>query len=276
MRFWLLSALGNRFVVIPVAKHPSDPVLAGVARVCDPGTGLGADGVAFVNTRRRYLHIYNADGGRAEVSGNGARCAAAWWFRHRSRRATSVAWKTDAGEVECAKSSDDAVAVTLPPPSFAAADIPAAVRSAELWGEKLKLGSKDLPAVTIYALSVGNPQAVVWSARFPGDWRRIGAAIEGHRVFPERTNVVFARKAGTSIEVRIWERGASETASSGTGASAAAIVGARRGLTRRTIKVEMPGGTMRVQWLTSGKIKTTCAVTEIASGHLAEPLELSS
>jgi diaminopimelate epimerase len=208
MRFWLMSALGNRFVVIPTQGDPQAPVLDGVERICYPRTGLGADGVVLVNMRKRYLHIYNADGGRAEVSGNGARCAAAWWFDRKHPGVATVVWHTDAGEVKCSRAGRVGVAVELPAPSFAVADIPAAVKSPELWGDKLELEYAGLAEIRVFALSVGNPQVVVWGARIPANWREIGQAIEGHRAFPERTNVVFARKTRAGIVVRTWERGA--------------------------------------------------------------------
>ena len=275
MRFWLMSALGNRFVVIPAKVGSHVPVLSGVERICSARSGLAADGVAIVDVRRKYLHIYNADGGRAEISGNGARCAAAWWFGKRTPSITNMTWNTDIGEVACSQAARHAVAVELPPPSFAAADIPANIESPELWGEKLRLSAAGQAGTTLYALSVGNPQVVVWGSRIPANWREIGQEIEGHRIFPERANVVFAQRTPGGIGIRIWERGAGQTDSSGTGASAAAIVGVRRGLTGRSINVEMPGGRMRVQWLKSGKIKTTCRVSEVASGQLAEPIELN-
>jgi len=272
LRFWKLSALGNCFLVVPVTRNPKRSVLAGVRSACDPVTGVGADGVAFVNTRTRYLHIYNADGGRAEISGNGARCAAAWWFGSRRGARQRVTWRSDAGPIECVRTGKQVVAVTMPPPSFAPQDIPAKASTDTLLDYRLKLGAGGKRGVRISALSVGNPQAVIWGEHIPKAWREIGAAIETHRFFPERCNVVFARKRVNGIEARIWERGVGESPASGTGAAAAAVEGARRGETGRHTRVMMPGGTMRVHWLKSGEIRTTCAVGLIASGEFKRSL----
>ena len=123
-----------------------------------------------------------------------------------------------------------------------------------------------LRGVRVFALSVGNPQAVVWGRTFPRDWRAMGAAIEDHRAFPDSTNVVFARRRGPNVEARLFERGVGETPSSGTGAAAAVVTGAREGYCGRHIKVAMPGGVMTVNWMKSGDIELTCHVQEVARG----------
>jgi diaminopimelate epimerase len=268
------TALGNTFIVIPVATDPKARMLDAVKRVCDPALGLAADGVGFVNTRTKRLHIYNADGGRAEISGNGARCAAAWWFRCYKPGTREIEWMTDTGKVSCKKTAGNAIAVTMPPPRFDAEDVPVRANGRELDNLKIPAGLKSQSVIVAHVLSLGNPQAVVWVRRFPAEWRELGRVIEHHRMFPQRTNVVFARRSRTGIDIRIWERGAGETPSSGTGAAAAAISAATKGIAGRNIKVKMQGGEMTVKWLASGEIQTACAVTEIAFGELAYAMPL--
>lgn len=274
MTFSKWTALGNTFLVIPTTTDPKARALDAVKRVCDRADGLAADGVGFVNTRNKRLHIYNADGGRAEISGNGARCAAAWWFRCHKPGTREIMWTTDAGPVHCRRMSGDSVAVTMPPPRFAAKDIPVRSNGRPLENLKIPVGSKSESGIVAHVLSVGNPQAVVWVQRFPVEWRELGKAIEHHPMFPGRTNVVFARKVRDAIDIRIWERGAGETPSSGTGAAAAAISAVTKGISGRNTKVKMQGGEMTVKWLASGEIQTACAVTEIAFGELAHAMPL--
>jgi diaminopimelate epimerase len=155
----------------------------------------------------------------------------------------------------------------LPPPRFEAGRIPARARTAELWNHPIRLGA-ELGTPQIFALNVGNAQCVVWVRRFERNWRSLGAAIERHSLFPDRTNVAFARRAPEGLEVRLWERGVGETPSSGTGAAAAVVVGARLGRTPRRVVVHMPGGDMKVQWKRSGPLTLSCEVTCIARGML--------
>lgn len=268
MRFFKYSALGNRFVVVPTARHPRGADRPEARAICDAVAGVAADGVAYVHVASRRLHIYNADGSRARLSGNGTRCASAWWFARPGVRAHMVTWNTDAGPVTCAIKSGGQIAVDLPAPAFAAAAIPAIWHKQELWNEQLEVGGAPKRKVRVHALSVGNPQTVVWVGSFPREWPALGAAIQKHRAFPDGTNVVFARRLGRKIEARLFERGAGETPSSGTGAAAAVVAGARLGRCGRKIVVAMPGGNMNVEWTAQGPIRLTCPVVEIARGEL--------
>ena len=270
MEFWKYSALGNTFLVIPVSKQPVARRLNWVLRACEGASGVCADGAALVHVPTARLSIYNADGGRAEVSGNGARAAAAWWFAEQETGARQIVWRTDAGPIHCRWPGARNIEVTLPAPRFEAKVVPVRTRLRELWGVPLPAGADPTASLQMYALSVGNPQCVVWVRRFPSDWRRQGAVLSSHRMFPEQTNVVFARRSGRGLEVRLFERGVGETASSGTGAAAAAIVSARLRKTGRKCSVMMPGGTMGVHWLADGEIRLSGPVTQIAHGQLSQ------
>lgn len=267
MKFVKYSALGNCFVVVPTVRNPRGAHRDEAARICDAVSGVAADGVAYVRAATRRLHIYNADGGRARVSGNGARCAAAWWFARPGVRTRTVTWHTDAGPVACTLKSGGLIEVELPAPEFAANAVPARWARPELWNERLDVGVRPGKKVRVFALSVGNPQVVVWGKSFPRDWRALSAGLQKHRAFPDSTNVVFARRRGRRIEARLFERGAGETPSSGTGAAAVVVAGARLGLCGRKTTVDMPGGTMKVEWTKAGPIRLTCASEEIARGE---------
>jgi diaminopimelate epimerase len=266
MDFWKYSALGNTFLVIPTGVSMPGAHLSWVETACDPEQGVCADGVVLVHVPSARLSIYNADGGRAEISGNGARCASAWWFSEQEQTSTQIEWRTDAGRVECARKGRHAIEVQLPAPSFEAERIPARTRKKELWNHALKHGSKPL---SICALSVGNPQCVVWGRSIPRNWFETGEMLSEHRLFPEQTNVVFARRIADELEVRFWERGVGETAASGTGAAAAVVTGARLGKTPRKTRVHMPGGTVSVNWKKSGEIMLSGRVELVAMGDLA-------
>jgi diaminopimelate epimerase len=265
MRFWKYSVLGNTFALVALRRAVSAPQLSWVRGLCDPEAGVAADGVALIEPSRLRVHIYNADGSRAEVSGNGARCAARWLFDH-DPTLKEVSLRLDSGTLKCRRSTGRNVQVILPPPRFAASEIPARTRQAEVWGQRLPFPETRSSGVTVHALSVGNPQCVVWGARLPNHWESLGAWLHTYKLFPERTNVVFARRSGQGIDVKIWERGVGPTSSSGTGAAAAAVVGARLGKTPRRVRVHMAGGTMRVAWRKDGGIELLAPAELIAEG----------
>jgi diaminopimelate epimerase len=229
---------------------------------------VAADGVAIVEPKSLRLHIYNADGGRAEISGNGARCAAAWLF---SRRGSlkEVALKADSGELLCRRMGGS-VSVLLPPPRFGTADIPAVGKEPGIWGKLVILETAPPTSLRIHALSMGNPQCVVWGAAIPEEWELLGARLHELPLFPERTNVVFAKRVTQGIEAKLWERGVGPTDSSGTGAAAAAVVGARLGHTPRRVRVHMAGGSMNVNWRKDEAVELVSRVTLVAQGDWAQ------
>lgn len=266
MRFWKYSALGNTFVLVLSRKSVRAARLDWVTSICHPVTGVSADGVVILQPAGLKMHVYNADGGRAEISGNGARCAARLFF-DATPSAKVAPLRGDAGLVMCRRLAGRAISVCIPPPQFKAADIPARASSAELWGAALRLPTRGSKGVVVYALSVGNPQCVVWGPKLPVEWEAIGAALNRHSIFPERSNVVFAQKQRDGIDVRIWERGVGPTQASGTGAAAAAVVGARLGHTPRQVNVFMAGGTMRVKWRRDGHIELVAPAHLVAEGN---------
>jgi len=265
MQFWKYSALGNTFIVVLTPRAVRARELAWVRQLCHPETGVAADGVVLLEPARQRMHVYNADGGRAEISGNGARCAARLFFDS-TPSARTLLLRGDAGVIACRRLGGRAVSVTIPPPRFDAPDIPARTLHPELWGEQLLLPMLPGRRVCVHALSVGNPQCVVWGHSLPRNWQALGAALHQHPIFPERTNVVFARRVGKGIEAAIWERGVGPTHASGTGAAAAAVAGARLGYTPRRVSVIMTGGTMRVAWRRDGQIELVAPAQLVAQG----------
>lgn len=268
MKFWKYSALGNTFVVALTRKSVRSRRLDWVEELCHPVSGVSADGVVLIEPRGLKMHVYNADGGRAEISGNGARCAARLFFDC-TPSAKVAPLRGDAGVILCRRLTGRLISVCIPPPKFAAADVPARVRTDEFWGVRLRLPTLSNRGVTVHTLSVGNPQCVVWGKALPHDWETLGAALHRHPVFPERTNVVFARRQRKGIDMKIWERGVGPTSASGTGAAAAAVVGARLGLTPRQVSVHMAGGTMKVKWRRDGYIELAAPAELVAEGNWA-------
>ena len=215
----------------PAAGHPE------IARaICERHTGIGADGWMLVDPASDAeadgaIQLYNSDGSMAEISGNGTRCAAAFLIRQ-GCAADTVRIRTGAGVKTLRQLGRADLAFQFEMNMGRA-------RIANLrFDRSLAAGSRD---VTI--LWVGNPQCAVPVEEFDFDWRAMGAEIEGHRHFPNRTNVSFVKAVDEhTIDVRFYERGAGETMSSGTGSTGAAAMAVARGMAKSPVRVLTPAG----------------------------------
>ena len=244
IRFTKAHGAKNDFLLTWCADLPEGDLVAIARAICDRHTGIGADGWLLVKgpsdaDAEGEITLYNSDGSMAEISGNGTRCAAAFLIRH-GYAPGLVRIRTGAG------------IKTL-----------RLLQRRELWFEfEMNMGRPDVIAerfeltvgqatsppansnvVDCTILNVGNPQCAVPVTDFEFDWRSLGAEIESHPHFPERTNVSFIKPAGShAIEVRFFERGAGETLSSGTGSTGAAVAAVLRGMATSPVQVLTPAG----------------------------------
>lgn len=237
--------LGNDYLVLETGEALG-PAL--VRRICDRNRGPGADGILeFQGSKDGVptVRIWNPDGSQAEKSGNGLRIFARWWVEQRGgdrRHQIAVGGARVQAHVPLAGPITMEMGLArfghpYPPVGGPMRDTPT-----EVCGHTLRLSTVD----------VGNPHCVAW---FGADtdldalpWRAWGAALERDRRFPERSNVQFAAPRGPGrVDARIWERGAGETAASGSSACAVAFCGARDHGLGPAVAVRMPGGTLRVQ-----------------------------
>ena len=216
-----------------------DEASAAVA-ICNRNTGIGADGWLLVSKTENTsgaIQLLNSDGSRSEISGNGTRCAAAFL-------------------IEAGLAKDDVSIVT----GAGLKHLHLLSRTGREFSFEMNMGSARIEELrtTILdcdatILNVGNPQCAVFVERF-GDhfeqgWRAIGAALERHSRFPNRTNVSFVRVVDEhTLDVRFYERGAGETMSSGTGSTGAAAAAFARGLVKSPVKVITPAGPLDLGW----------------------------
>ena len=224
-------------------------------RVCHRSTGIGGDGIAvlekLINEAADYsCRIINPDGGEASFSGNGTRCAVAYLYYKKLWNTRNLKLQTLSGlkNYELLKHENLTYwfRAELGKPKFAPAEIPFDASKKTITDYKLQLTDCVLPIV---ALNVGNPVAAIFVDDFNFDWRKIGKEIESHPQFPEKTNVVFIKMLDLqNIEIRIWERGAGETASSGTCSIAAAVAHLQRENMRGAVAVHAAGGTTEAVW----------------------------
>jgi diaminopimelate epimerase len=211
--------------------------LAEIARaVCDRHTGIGADGWLLVAPpadaeAEGSIQLYNSDGSLAEISGNGTRCAAAFLITH-GYAPGLVRLRTGAG----------IKTLRLLKRAGLRFEFEMNMGRPEITAERFQLplagGARDVTLVW-----VGNPQCAVPVEDFDFDWRSLGAEIEAHSHFRNRTNVSFLKPVDEhTIEARFYERGAGETMSSGTGSTGAAAAAICRGMVVSPVRVLTPAG----------------------------------
>ena len=233
MRFEKWHALGNAYLLVE-REDAGTLTPERVRRLCDVDTGIGSDGVLEVVERvggSATLRIWNPDGSTAEISGNGTRIAAAWLLREAG--ADEVEIETENRVVRATRTGTEGVVrQDLGQVSVGADEF------LDVAGERL----------SVVPVDVGNPHAVVLRDELSRDeLLRLGPAIETHPRFPGRTNVQLARpEPGDAVSVLVWERGAGETAASGSSAVAVAAAATLRGWCDTPVCVRMPGGELRV------------------------------
>jgi diaminopimelate epimerase len=241
VRLWRAHGLGNDYLVLE-AGPPMTPELA--RALCHRNTGVGGDGVLepVVSDRADHgVRIWNPDGSVAEKSGNGLRILARWLV---DRRGAPSQFSVDTGtDVVRCRVGAEAIEVEMGTARFDGAGVP--VVDAFL-REPLVVDGHTLDAV---AVGVGNPHCVVFCDDPDAvPWRQLGAALEVHPAFPNRTNVQFARVDGPGrVTIRIWERGAGETLASGSSSCAVAAAAVHTGrLASGRVIVCMEGGELEV------------------------------
>jgi diaminopimelate epimerase len=247
------QALGNDYLLVERAELAEQLTPDRVRRLCDYHYGVGSDGlleIVSVDEASATVKVWNPDGSTAELSGNGARIAAAWL----SRESGSARVSLRVGEREL-EAAVDAERVEL---DVGRVEV-GATESLDLEGER----------VEFTPVSVGNPHAVLRREPERGELRRLGPRIERHSRFPDRTNVQLVRVDGPhDLTVGVWERGAGETLSSGSSSVAAAAAAVTNGWCESPVNVHLPGGDLLVELDAVGKARLTGPAVEICRVEL--------
>lgn len=238
--FTKAHAYGNDFLYVEQRMTAGRALDALARELCERHAGIGADGlIVYERTAGgASMRLLNADGSRAEVSGNGVRALGALLLRDDSRADAQITIQTEAGPR----------ALTRVGRSGARQTFRAAMgRPMDLRQESIVVGADTLRAAV---MNIGNPQCVIVGALpDPPRFERLGAALERHEMFPEGTNVEFAEvERPDTVRILIWERGVGPTTSSGTGSCAALVAAAAFGGAARDADVIAPGGAQRVEW----------------------------
>jgi diaminopimelate epimerase len=251
LHFTKMHGLGNDFVVLDGIRQTVDLTPEQRRLLADRRLGVGCDQILVVLPPTRpdadfRYRIYNADGGEVEQCGNGARCFARFVRDRGYTAARRIRVETAGGMIVPEVVDGTSVRVDMGVPRFAPADLPF-VGGTEAVVEPLDV---DGETVAVTVVSMGNPHAVQVVAdvdRAPVTTQ--GPKLERHARFPRGVNAGYMQVVDrANIRLRVWERGAGETLSCGTGACAAVVAGIRRGLLDRTVRVETRGGALTIAW----------------------------
>jgi diaminopimelate epimerase len=252
LRFSKMHGAGNDFVVLDLRGGRPAPDAATVRAIGDRHTGVGFDQLlAVVDSTRPDCQvgyrIWNSDGSAAQQCGNGARCIAAWLVRDGAVSPPRFQLDSPAGPIEVECLPGECYALDMGRPDFEPAHIP--LRAAD---ERAKYEWRERECTLRFgAVSMGNPHALV---EVEGDVARApvavqAAALQNSGLFPQGVNVGFAQLLGRdAIRLRVVERGVGETLACGSGACAAVAILARQGKVDRRVDVQLPGGTLTIEW----------------------------
>jgi diaminopimelate epimerase len=241
MKFSKAHAYGNDFLYVRRDEVGAGGAMDELAReLCDRHTGIGADGLMIYEATMdgASMELFNADGSRSEVSGNGVRGLAALLLRDEPRVDSAITVHTEGGVKQLTRTGRDGSKQTF----RAAMGLPVDLRQVQVTaaGEPLQLA----------VMTFGNPQCIALGPLpDPARFERLGPALERHEMFPARSNVEFANvEAPDRVRILIWERGVGPTMSSGTGSCASLIAAAAFDGAARDAEVIAPGGSQRVEW----------------------------
>jgi diaminopimelate epimerase len=268
--------LGNDFLVTSNRTITGDPGPLAKS-ICERHTGVGADGLLVMlkprsTNNQARVRFFNADGGEAEMSGNGIRCAGAFMMRKNAHRRilrveTASGVKTLESLSSQAKQGKWIFRVNMGRPILEPEKIPffAGRHPTPVVGYPVGT-TKGVLAATV--TSMGNPHCSIFVEDFSNiPWEDVGREIECSPLFPNRTNVEFVRIISRKeIEVRYWERGVGRTLSSGTGSCGAVVACILNGFTGRAVKVRTLAGTLEVAWPEDKEVLLTGPAELIADG----------
>ncbi len=270
------QSYGNDYLVIRESDLTRRRAAALTRDICRRHFGIGGDGCVFVEPGgkdRFRIRIFNPDGSEAAMSGNGCRCAGAFVHHRGLSQNANLSLETLSGVKGHHLLENDESSwryrSSLGRPAFIPEEIPIRLEEelSQVVDHPLQVESAP---VTVTALSVGNPQCVVFVSTLPRDaeFRRLGSALEVHPAFPERTNVSFVRVTGPRrLDVRIWERGVGPTHSSGTGCSGAAVAAIHTGRVGSPVRVGTRTGEQEVAWQPGEEVRLTGRVEFVGDVH---------
>lgn len=262
-QFTKMQGCGNDYIYVNgfTEKIPQEEKTELVRHISDRHFGIGGDGVIFINPSAEAdfeMEMYNADGSRAEMCGNGIRCVAKYVYDK------GLTDKTDISVISCGQikylqlflkeGQVDTVRVNMGAPELRPERIPVTVAEAGMPLEKERIVNAPIivqgKEYKMTCVSMGNPHAVIFLEDVTNlEIEQIGPYFENHERFPKRINTEFVKVLDKKIvQMRVWERGTGETLACGTGCCATVVACILNGLTDEKVTVKLLGGEIEIEW----------------------------
>ncbi|MBQ9064774.1 MAG: diaminopimelate epimerase [Blautia sp.] len=256
MKFTKMHGIGNDYVYVNCFEETVADAPAAARFVSDRHFGIGSDGLILIcpaDDADCEMVMYNADGSRGAMCGNGIRCVAKYAYDHGIVNRETITVKTGSGiktlHLTISGGKVQSVRVNMGSPVLEPAKIPVLSEKDRIINEPLEAGSY---RYRFTAVSMGNPHAVIFTEGIDGmDLEKMGPYFENHPLFPDRINTEFVEKAGhNELKMRVWERGSGETLACGTGACAVAVAAVLNGLAsaEEPVTVHLRGGDLSIFW----------------------------
>ena len=254
MRFTKMHGIGNDYVYVNCLEEKVEDPGRVAKLVSDRHFGIGSDGLILIKPSKNAdfeMDMYNADGSRGAMCGNGIRCVAKYVYDYGLTQKTNISIDTKSGvkylELTIDNGKVSLVKVNMGKPILKASQIPIHSDREQVIRQPIDVEGREY---YITGVSMGNPHAVVYMDDIKNlEIERIGPAFEHHPAFPDRINTEFVHVLDRStVERRVWERGSGETLACGTGACAVAVASIVNGYTDGEVTVKLLGGDLRVFW----------------------------
>ncbi len=268
LKFTKMQGTGNDFILVDGIQQKVDHLKKHARFLCDRRFGIGADQLLLILPSEKAdfkMQIFNADGSEVEMCGNGIRCFAKYLRDHGNTAREVIHVETPAGIIT-PSIHGDTVSVDMGVPILTGPDIPVNMEG-EVIAEPIQL---DGEKYIMSCVSMGNPHCVIKVEdvdAFPVE--KVGPKFEAHPLFPKRINVEFVQILNhEEIRMRVWERGAGETLSCGTGACASTVAAALNQWTGRNVRVHLKGGDLNVEWHENDRVTLSGPAEEVFSGRI--------
>lgn len=255
MKFTKMQGIGNDYVYVNCFKEKVEDPGEAAIKVSDRHFGIGSDGLILIKPSEVadfQMDMYNADGSRGAMCGNGIRCVAKYVYDYGLTDKTSVSVETASGikylDLTVENGKVVLVKVNMGAPILEAAKIPVVSEKEQVINEPLLVDGKEY---RITGVSMGNPHAITYIDDVKGlDIEKIGPKFESHPAFPDRVNTEFVKVLDDhTVEMRVWERGSGETLACGTGACAVAVASILNGYVKEEeVTVKLLGGDLKIYW----------------------------
>jgi diaminopimelate epimerase len=272
--FVKMHGIGNDYVYVDAFAHQVADPAALAQRISPRRTGIGSDGLILIrpsDVADARMEMYNADGSRGAMCGNGIRCVGKYVYESGRSRNNPLRIDSDSGvktlQLELRGGAVARVAVDMGEPILDGPRIPVAAEG------RVIDAPLDVAGVgyQVTCVSMGNPHCVVFVDDVETlDLERLGPPFERHAFFPQRVNTEFIRvESPTRLRMRVWERGSGETAACGTGACAALVAAVLTGRAERRATLVLNGGTLEIEWRESdGHVLMTGDAEEVFRGEI--------